>query len=164
MFLWLPNFCRKSFGFFYIRLLVCFRVTPSQLLIEFSFVVLESPVFSVLFYSLSISLQTSFFGQDFLVYFLKLYCYFPVLPPVPSPPRLFQRLSFLIILACFRSFLFAFPVEFPIPVLTVSSCFLRGSQFSHKLIWHLHRLGHLTRVYYSSVCKVVCDLFYLFLS
>ena len=36
MFLWLPYFSPKSFGFFYIRLLVCFRVTPSQLLIEFS--------------------------------------------------------------------------------------------------------------------------------
>ena len=41
--------------FFYIWLLVCFRVTPSQLLVEFSFVVLECPVLSVLFYPLSIS-------------------------------------------------------------------------------------------------------------
>ena len=48
MFFWLPYFCPKSFGFLYIRLLVCFRVTP-PLLIEFSFVVLESPVLSVFF-------------------------------------------------------------------------------------------------------------------
>ena len=62
-----------------------------------------------------------------------------------------------------RFFFFSFPVEFPIPVLNVSSSFLRGSKFSHKLILHLHRLVHLTRLYYSSVCKVLCDLFYLFL-
>ena len=78
--------------------------------------------------------------------------------PVNSVPLIF------IILACFRSFLFSFPVEFPIPVLSVSSCFLRGSQFSHKLILHLHRLVLLTRLYYSSACKIVCDLFDSFLS
>ena len=88
--------------------------------------------------------------------------FFPVLPVPVS--RLFQHLSFFIILACFRSFLFVFPVEFPIPGLTVSLNFLMRSQFSHKLILHLLRLVHLTRLYYLSVCKVVCDLFYPFLS
>ena len=39
-----------------VPLLVCFRVISFQLLVEFSFVVLECPVFSVLFYLLSISL------------------------------------------------------------------------------------------------------------
>ena len=53
---WLPYFRPKSFGFFVIRLLVCFCVIPSQLLIEFSFVVLECSVLSVLFYPFSISL------------------------------------------------------------------------------------------------------------
>ena len=76
MFLWFPYFSPKSLGFFNIRLFVCFRVTPSQLLIEFPFVVLECPALSVLFYPLSISLSSSFFGQYFLVYFLRLYCYF----------------------------------------------------------------------------------------
>ena len=32
---WLPYLCPKSFGFFCIRLLVCFRVTPSQLLMNY---------------------------------------------------------------------------------------------------------------------------------
>ena len=96
------------------------------------------------------------FPQVVLLFFL-------VLPVLFCSP-LFQRPSFFIILACFLSFLFAFPVEFPISVLTVSLCFLRGFQFSHKLILHLHRLVLLTQLYYSSVCKVVCDLFYSFLS
>ena len=73
--------------------------------------------------------------------------------PVPST-RLCQCLSFLSVGLVFVVFLFAFPVEFPISVLTVSLCFLRGSQLSHKLILLLHRLVHLTRLYYSSVCKV----------
>ena len=53
---WLPYFSPKSFGFFCVRLLVCFRVISSHLLVEFSFVVLECTVLSVLFYPLSISL------------------------------------------------------------------------------------------------------------
>ena len=53
---WLPYFCSKSFGFFYIRLLVFFRATPSQLLIEFYFVVLKCPVLSLLLYTWLISL------------------------------------------------------------------------------------------------------------
>ena len=89
--------------------------------------------------------------------------FFPVFP-VPFPPLISAPLFFLSFWLVFVVFLFAFPVEFPIPVLTVSSCFLRGSQFSHKLILHLYRLVHFTRLYYSSVCKVVCDLFYSFLS
>ena len=40
------------------------------------FVVLACPILSVLFYPLSISLLSSFFRLYFLVYFLKLYCYF----------------------------------------------------------------------------------------
>ena len=88
--------------------------------------------------------------------------FFPVLS-VPFS-YLFHHYLF-IIQACFCSFfLFAFSVEFPILVWTVSPCFLSGSQFPHKLILNLHRLVHLTRLYYSSVCKVVYDLFYLFLS
>ena len=164
MFFWLPCFRPKSFGFFGIWLLVCFRVTLSQLLIEFSFVDLEGSILSLLFNPFSISLQPSFFHQHFLVYFLK----FAVIFSCAACSFLFSLISapfFFIILACFRIFfLFAFPVEFPISILTFSACFLRGSQFSHKLILHLHRLVHLTRLYYSSVCKEVWDLFYSFLS
>ena len=104
------DLAKKSF--FFIWLLVCFRVTPSQLLIEFSFVVFECPVLSVLFYPLSISLQSSFFGQYFLVYFLKLYCYFSHVAC-----SFFLLLSvplFLIIRACFRwGFFFRFQSNFP---------------------------------------------------
>ena len=57
---WLPYFNPKSFGFFGIRLLVCFCVIPSQLLIKFSFFVLECSVLSLLFYPLSISLISLF--------------------------------------------------------------------------------------------------------
>ena len=49
----------------------------------------------------------------------------------------------------FEDFLSVFPVEFLILVLIFSSCFLRGSQLSHKLVSHLHRFFHLTRLYYS---------------
>ena len=58
--LWMPYFSPKSFGFSCIRLLVCFRVNFSQLLIEFSFFVLECAVLFVLFYSLSICLFIPF--------------------------------------------------------------------------------------------------------
>ena len=117
---------------------------PCFVCIDISLIILFSPEHSGLF------------PQVVLLFFFVL--------PVLFCSRLFQRHSLFIILCCFRSILFAFPVEFPNPVLTVSSCFLMGSQFSHKLILHLHRLVHLTRLYYSSVCKVVCDLFYSFLS
>ena len=158
MFLRLPYFSPKSFGFFYIWLLVYFRVTPSQLLIEFSFVVSECPVLSVLFYPLSISLYSSFFGQYFLVYFLLLCCYF-------SPWCLFLLSAYFSSSLSYHSGLFSYfficvSNRIFIPVLIVSSCFLKGYQYPHKLIFLLHRLVHLTRLYYSSVCKVVCDLFH----
>ena len=72
----LPYFRPKSFGFTGVWLLVWFCVMTSQLLIKFSFVVLECPVLFVLFYPLWISLQSSFFRKNLLVYLLKLYCYF----------------------------------------------------------------------------------------
>ena len=120
MFFWLPYFRTKSFGFFGIRLLVCFRVTPSQLLIRFSFVFfLESPVLSVSFYPfVDISLifllspaLSGLFPQVVLLFFLC--CLFLVVPAYISA-SLF--LSFWLV---FVVLLFAFPVEFPIPGLTV---------------------------------------------
>ena len=72
----LSNFYPKSFGFSCIRFLLCFRVISH--LLEFSFVVLEFPRLSVLFYSVSISFSSFFFRQYFLIYFFKLYCYFPL--------------------------------------------------------------------------------------
>ena len=76
----------------------------------------------------------------------------------PFSSHIFQDLSvlpFLLVLS-------GFPVEIPILVLTVFSCFLRASQFSLTLISPLHRLDHLTQLYDLLICKVVFDLFWLF--
>ena len=76
---------------------------------------------------------------------------------------MFQRLSFVLLFwPVFVDFLFAFPGEFLILVLIFSSCFLRRSQFSHKLNSLLHSLVHLIQLYYSLIHKVVLDLFYSF--
>ena len=158
---WLPYFCPKSFDFFCIRLLAYFHVISSLLLVELSFVVLEYPVFSVLFYPLSITLLSSFFHQYFLVYFPKLYFSFSCV--TFSFLSLHVPTSFLcfIILAYFRRFfLSACPVEFPIQVLIISSCYLRGSQFSHKLISPLHRFVHLIRLYYSLILTLFHSMFH----
>ena len=40
--------------------------------------------------------------------------------------------------------------------------FVRGSQFSHKLISPLHRLIHLIRLYYWLIYEIVQDLFHSF--
>ena len=84
--------------------------------------------------------------------------------PFPFCSNIFQRLFVLSFWPVFVDFLSAFPVEFPILVLIFSSCFLRVSQCSHKLISPLHRLVHLIRLYYLLICKVVLDLSYSFLS
>ena len=90
----------------------------------------------------------------------KFYCFFHALP-FPFCSHIFQHLSFVLSFSSvFVDFLSAFPVEFPFLALTVSSCFLRECQFSHKLISPLQRLVPLTRLYYSLICKVVLDLFY----
>ena len=83
--------------------------------------------------------------------------FFRVLP-VLFFPAYFRVSLFFMILTCFRSFLFAFPVEFPIPVLTVSSCFSRGSQFSHKLILHriLTSLLYVCSSWSSCFCSAIC--------
>ena len=56
MIFWLLYFRPKTFSFFGVRLKVRFCVMPSQLMVEFSFVVLECTVLFILFYPLSISL------------------------------------------------------------------------------------------------------------
>ena len=98
-----------------------------------------------------------------LVYFLKLYCYFFRCWLFLFSTAYFSATLFFIILACFRIFFICVSSRISHPGFDCS-CFLRGSQFSHKLILHQHRLVHLTRLYYLLVCKVVCDLFYPFLS
>ena len=72
--------------------------------------------------------------------------------------------SFLcfIILACFHRYFICSLLNFP-SWFWFFPCFLRGSQFSHKLILPLHRLVNLIQLHYSLIYKVVLDLFYSFL-
>ena len=81
----------------------------------------------------------------------------------PFSSHIFQDLSVLPFWPVFVDFLSGFPVELPVLVLTASSCFLMGPQFSHTLISPLHRLDHLPQIYYLLICKVAFDLFCLFL-
>ena len=101
------------------------------------------------------------FPQVVLLFFLVL--------PFPFGSYIFQCLSFFFFflsfwLAFVDFFLSAFPVKFPILVLIFLLCFLRGSQFSHKLILLLHRLVNSIWLYYSLIYMLVLDLFYSFLS
>ena len=76
---------------------------------------------------------------------------------------MFQRFSFVLSFwLVFLDFLLAFLVEFPILVLIFCSCFLKGSQSSHKLISLQHGLIHLIWLYYSLIYKIILDLFYWF--
>ena len=97
-------FTPKLFSFSYIRLLVCFRVISSNLLVEFSFVVLECSVFLYCFtlclylFNLPSFASTFWFiSSSCIVIFLVLLFHF-----VPTRSRVFLCLfSF----ACFHSFL-----------------------------------------------------------
>ena len=157
-----PYFSPQSFGFFCIWLLVCFCVISSQLLIKFFFfVVLKYPVLSVTLCWYLFNLPS--FANTF--WFISLS--WTVIFPCVDFSFLFQHIPAFffcfIILACFRRFFSAFPIEFRTMVFIFSSCFLRSS-FSHKLSSPLHRLVYLIRLYYSLICKVVIDVFYSFLS
>ena len=112
--------------------------------VDISLIFLLSPTLSGLFPQ--VALYFSYVASSFLF------------PFISAPLFL---LSFWLV---FVVLLFAFPVEFPIQVFIVSSCSLNGSQFSYKLILYLIRLVYLARLYYSLVFKVVCALFYSFLS
>ena len=78
MFSWFPYFTPKLFSFLCISLLGCLRTVWPYLLIEFSFIVLECPVLSVLFPPLSISfliflltpVLSRLFSQIVLLFFL----------------------------------------------------------------------------------------------
>ena len=71
--------------------------------------------------------------------------------------------SIFLLFYYFVVFLFAFPVEFPIPVFISYSCFLREPRFSHELFFLLHWLVHLIWIYYLLIYLLVLD-FFLFLS
>ena len=103
------------------------------------------------------SVLSGLFPQVVLLFFLVL----------PFPFSLHAPASFLcfIILACFRRFFFiCVSSRISHSGFDFSSCFLRGSQFFHKLISPLHRLVNLIRSYYSLIytCKLVFDLFFPF--
>ena len=162
-FFWLPCFRPKSFGFFFIRLLMfsCHLIPvvdkKNSLFWNVLFCLYCFTLCRYLFNLLSFASTFCFISSSCTVIFSRI-----------AFPFLFQHIppSFFcfIILACFRRYLSAFPVEFSILILTFSSCFLRESQSSHKLISSLHRLVHLTRLHNSLTCKVVLDLSYSFLS
>ena len=93
---WLPYLSPKSFGFFGIRLLVCFHVTHSQLLMEFSFVVLECSVLSILFLPfVDISLISLLSPEPSGLFPQVVLLLFPVWS-FPFCSRIYQRLSFVL--------------------------------------------------------------------
>ena len=106
MLFYLPYFPPETFGSFDIRLLVCFCVMPSQLLVEFSFVVLECPVFFffcivlIFVYISLISLLSpqlsGLFPQVVLLFFLVL--------SSPFSSHIFQDLFFLPFWSVFADF------------------------------------------------------------
>ena len=103
---------------------------------------------SISFYPLSISLWSSFFRQHFLVYSLELYCYIFLLL-VPFFPGLFQRLLFLSFWLVFQGFFYLhFQSNFPSRFRLLLRAFWGDPNFLQKLILHLYRLVHLTRLYY----------------
>ena len=119
------------------------------------FVCIVLPFIDISLISLLSSELSGLFPQVVLLFFLVLSFAFC--------SHIFQDLSILPFWHVFVDLLSGFPVEFLILVLTISSCFLRGRQFSYTLISPLYRLVHLTLLYYSLICNVVFDLFCLFL-
>ena len=115
------------------------------------FVCIVLPFVDISLISLLSPELSGLFPQVVLIFFLVL--------PFPFCSYTFQNLFVLPFWPVFVDFLSAFPAEFPILVLTVFSCFLMGSQFSHTVISPLHRLVHLTLSYYSLICMVVFGLF-----
>ena len=126
MFFWLPYFSPKSLGFFLIWLLLCFRVI-SLLSIKFSFVVLDCPVYQYCFTLCRYLFNLPSFARTFQ--FISSSCIVIFSCVAFSLLFLHVPASFLrfIIFACFRRFLSAFPVEFPILVLIFFFVILRRS-------------------------------------
>ena len=161
MFSWLPYFTPEFFSFSCTRLFVCFHVISPNFLVEFSFIVLECSVLSLLFWWYLLNLPS--FASIF--WFISLNCIviFSCVAFFPFCPNIFQRFSFVLSFwPVFVPFLSAFPVEFPIKVLIFCSCSLRESLFSHELI--LHWLVHLIRLCFLSVYMLIVDLFFPFSS
>ena len=162
VFSWLPYFTPKLFSFLCTLFLVCLRAISPYLFVEFSFVVLECPVFSVFFFYLfsiyfwspPLHELTGLFPRSALLFVLILLFFFlsQHVPPF----------FFCFIILCFRRFLICVSVDFPIRLLIFCSCSLKETQFPHKLISLLYRLIHLIRWYFS---WYICSYFiYIFVS
>ena len=99
-FFWLPYFCPKSFGFFCIRLLACFRVIVDRIFFRCfgmsCFVCIVLPFVDISLIFLLSPALSCLFSQVVLLFL-------PVLP-VPFYLAYFSASLFFIILACFRSF------------------------------------------------------------
>ena len=67
-------FTPKLFDFLFTRLLVFPRAFSTNLLVDFSLFIFESPVLSALLHPVSVSFKSHFFRQYLLVYLFKLYC------------------------------------------------------------------------------------------
>ena len=136
MFSSFPYFVPKLFCFLVIQLLVCCQALTHYLQVE------SFPLF-----------WNFLFGQYFFLSCLDIFLVF-LLSPVPSSlissscivcltcvaffsfrPNIFlcssSVLSFLLVV---EDFLLAFPVEFPLQVLSFCSCYLEEHRFFHKLI------------------------------
>ena len=93
-----PYFTPKLLRFFYPCLLICFGIFSTNLLVEFSFVILEFSVLFILFDPVQIPLESSFFRQYLLIYFLQLYsqtclqlCFWRLFFPLGSWVPLFKQ-------------------------------------------------------------------------
>ena len=124
MFSLLPYLAPKLLCFPYIRLLVCHStISPISRYFSLYF----GMTCFVLFYPVSISFQSFFFRQHFLVYFLELYCYFYMYCFSPFVPC-----------SSVFSLFYHFWLSSQISYLRFLSNF--PSSFFHKLISLLHRL------------------------
>ena len=123
---WLLDFSLKSFGFFGIRLLVCFcHALPVIDRIFFrcfgtsSFVCIVLPFVDISLISLLSPVLSGLFPHVVQFFFLML--------PFPFCSYIFQYLSFVLsFLPVFVNFLSAFPVEFPILVLIIFFVLFEG--------------------------------------
>ena len=127
-FFWLSYFAPKFFCFPCIRLLVCLRAISAYLLVEF-FSLFWNVLFSLYYFILSLYLvNLHFFASSF--WFISSGCVviftcvaFFLFVPCSCVFPLFYY--FLLVI----NFLFAFPVKFPIQVLSFYSCFFGEPRF-----------------------------------
>ena len=99
-----PYFTQKLFCFLCIRLLVCPCAFYSILLLQFSFVILESLVLIVLIDTVSVSFKSPFCRPYLLIYVFKLYCQICSLFCLIFSSQCIPVFSLLSTFACRRNF------------------------------------------------------------